>query len=42
MVYLCVIGGVVLLVIGGLALFSTIDQTAVQMAEEAARNLGLE
>ena len=42
MVYLCVIGGAVLLVVGGLALFSTIDQTAVQMAEEAARNLGLE
>jgi succinate dehydrogenase / fumarate reductase cytochrome b subunit len=39
MVYMCVIGAVVLLVLGSLALLSTIDSTAIQMAQEAAANL---
>jgi succinate dehydrogenase / fumarate reductase membrane anchor subunit len=39
MVYTCIIGAVVLLVIGALALFGTIDQTAIRMAEEAVANL---
>jgi succinate dehydrogenase / fumarate reductase, cytochrome b subunit len=39
MVYLCVIGGVVLIVVGGLALLGTIDQSAVDMATAAAERL---
>lgn len=38
-VYLCVIGAVVLLVVGGLALLGTIDDTAIAMAVEAAEKL---
>jgi succinate dehydrogenase / fumarate reductase cytochrome b subunit len=39
MIYLCVIGAVVLIVVGGLALIGTIDQSAVDMAREAAARL---
>jgi succinate dehydrogenase / fumarate reductase, cytochrome b subunit len=39
MVYLCVIGAVVLLVLGTGALIGTIDQAAIEMAEEAMSNL---
>ena len=39
MVYLCVIGAVVLLVLGTGALIGTIDETAISMAEEAMANL---
>ncbi len=39
MVYLCVIGAVVLLVVGGAALFSTINSTTVEMAVEASEHL---
>lgn len=39
MVYLCVIGAATLLVLGGLALLSTIDSSAIQIAQEAAANL---
>jgi succinate dehydrogenase / fumarate reductase membrane anchor subunit len=39
MIYTCIIGALVLLVVGALALLGTIDQTAIQMAEEAAANL---
>jgi succinate dehydrogenase / fumarate reductase cytochrome b subunit len=38
-VYLCVIGATVLLVLGGAALFGTIDQAAIAIAAEAAANL---
>lgn len=38
-VYLCVIGAVVLLVLGIGALFGTIDETAIKMAQEAMENL---
>jgi hypothetical protein len=38
-VYLCVIAGVVLLALGTGALLGTIDQTAVEMAREAAARL---
>lgn len=38
-IYLCVIGAIVLLVLGIGALFGTIDQTAIKMAQEAAANL---
>jgi len=38
-IYLCVISAVVLLVLGIGALIGTIDQTALEMAEEAVRNL---
>lgn len=37
MVYLCTIGGVILLVVGGAALFTTIDTTAIEQAEHALR-----
>lgn len=39
MVYTCIIGALVLLVVGALALFGTIDQTAIEMAQEAVANL---
>ncbi|GIL13781.1 MAG: hypothetical protein BroJett038_25010 [Chloroflexota bacterium] len=39
MVYTCIIGALVLLVIGALALLGTIDQTAIEMARRAAENL---
>lgn len=39
MIYACIIGSVVLLVVGGLALLGTIDQTAIRMAEEAVEKL---
>jgi succinate dehydrogenase / fumarate reductase, cytochrome b subunit len=39
MTYLCVIGAVVLLVLGSAALLSTIDSGALQIAEQAAENL---
>ncbi len=39
MTYMCVIGAVVLLVLGSAALLSTIDSTAIQMAQTAAANL---
>jgi succinate dehydrogenase / fumarate reductase cytochrome b subunit len=39
MIYFCVIGAVVLLVLGGGALLGTIDQTAIQMAQDARANL---
>lgn len=38
-IYLCVISAVVLLTLGIGALIGTIDQTALEMAQEAARNL---
>ena len=38
-VYLCVIGAAVLLVLGAGALLNTIDSSAIEIAEEAARNL---
>lgn len=38
-IYLCVIAAVVLLVLGGAALLSTIDQSALDIATEAARLL---
>lgn len=38
-VYLCVIGAVALLVVGGAALLSTIEPQAISLAEEAMRNL---
>lgn len=38
-VYLCVIGGAVLLVLGGLALVSTIPQSSIEIAQEAAAHL---
>lgn len=37
--YLCVMGAVVLLVVGGAALLGTIQPTAIQMADEALRAL---
>jgi succinate dehydrogenase / fumarate reductase cytochrome b subunit len=40
-VYLCVIAVIVLLAVGGLALVGTIDQTAIEMAQEAAAELGV-
>ncbi len=39
MVYMCLIGAVVLLVLGAGALIGTIDSTAIQMAQQAAANL---
>jgi succinate dehydrogenase / fumarate reductase cytochrome b subunit len=39
MVYLCIIGALVLLVVGGAALLSTIDEGVVEMAIEASRHL---
>jgi succinate dehydrogenase / fumarate reductase, cytochrome b subunit len=39
MVYLCVIGAVVLLVVGGAALLSTIDEGVIEMAVEASEHL---
>ncbi len=39
MTYLCIIGAVVLLVVGGAALLSTIDATTVEMAVEASNHL---
>ncbi|MFN8560485.1 MAG: succinate dehydrogenase, cytochrome b556 subunit [Anaerolineae bacterium] len=38
-IYLCVIAAVVLLVLGGLALLSTIDQSAIDIAQQAAQTL---
>ncbi|HLV36143.1 MAG TPA: succinate dehydrogenase, cytochrome b556 subunit [Spirillospora sp.] len=38
-IYLCVIAGVVLLMLGTGALLGTIDQTAIEMAQQAAANL---
>jgi succinate dehydrogenase / fumarate reductase cytochrome b subunit len=38
-VYLCVIAAVILLVVGGLALFSTIGQDAINIAEQSAKTL---
>lgn len=38
-IYLCTIGGVILLVLGGAALFSTIDSSAIEIAERAAAEL---
>ncbi|MBZ0300427.1 MAG: hypothetical protein K8J31_11825, partial [Anaerolineae bacterium] len=38
-IYLCLIAGVVLLVLGTGALLGTIDQTAIEMAREAAASL---
>ncbi len=38
-VYLCVLGAVVLLLLGGMALLSTIDQDAISIAEQAAATL---
>lgn len=38
-IYLCVIAAVVLLVLGGAALLSTIDQSALEIAEQAAELL---
>ncbi len=40
-VILCIIAGVVLLTVGGLALVSSIGTDAVRAASEAARNMGL-
>lgn len=40
-VYLCVIGAVILLVLGAGALLSTIDSSAIEMATQAAENLHL-
>jgi succinate dehydrogenase / fumarate reductase cytochrome b subunit len=39
MIYLCIIGAVVLLVVGGAALLSTINSATVEMAVEASRSL---
>ena len=39
MVYLCVIGMVALLVVGGYALFATVDDQAIRIAEEARLDL---
>ncbi len=39
MVYLCVIGATILLVMGSGALLGTIDSAAIEMAQEAAANL---
>lgn len=39
MVYLCIIGATVLLVLGTGALLGTIDSAAIEMAEQAAQNL---
>jgi len=39
MIYACIIGALVLLVIGALALLGTIDQTAIKMAQQAVANL---
>ncbi len=39
MMYTCVLGAVVLLVVGSLALIGTIDQTAIEMAQEAMAKL---
>jgi succinate dehydrogenase cytochrome b subunit len=39
MIYTCVIGAVVLLVLGGGALIGTINDTAIQMAQQAMANL---
>ncbi len=39
MIYMCVIGAVVLLILGGGALLSTITSDAIQMATQAAANL---
>ncbi len=41
MVYLCVIGAVVLLVLGTGALIGTIDESAIAMAEEAMESLAI-
>lgn len=38
-IYLCTIGGVILLVLGGAALFSTIDSSAIEIAERATAEL---
>jgi succinate dehydrogenase / fumarate reductase cytochrome b subunit len=38
-VYLCVIAAVILLVVGGLAVLSTIDQSAIDIAQQAAETL---
>ncbi|MCK6579184.1 MAG: succinate dehydrogenase, cytochrome b556 subunit [Anaerolineae bacterium] len=38
-IYLCVIGAVVLLTLGGLALLNTIDSAAIELAQEATRAL---
>lgn len=40
-VYLCVIGAVILLVLGAGALLNTIDSSAIEMATQAAENLHL-
>jgi succinate dehydrogenase hydrophobic anchor subunit len=39
MVYLCVIGAIVLLVVGGAALLNGVDEAAVQMATQAVENV---
>jgi succinate dehydrogenase / fumarate reductase cytochrome b subunit len=39
MIYLCVIGAVVLLTLGGLALLNTIDSSAIEVATEATARL---
>ncbi|MBI5666377.1 MAG: succinate dehydrogenase, cytochrome b556 subunit [Chloroflexi bacterium] len=39
MIYTCIIGALILLMVGGLALLGTIDQTAIRMAEEAVAKL---
>lgn len=39
MIYLSIIGALVLLIVGGLALFGTIDESAIQLAQEALQNL---
>src|SRR5690606_6389028 len=39
MIYLCVIGATILLVMGSGALIGTIDSAAIEMAQEAAANL---
>jgi succinate dehydrogenase / fumarate reductase cytochrome b subunit len=39
MIYMCIIGAVVLLVLGGGALIGTINGTAIQMAQQAMANL---
>ena len=38
-IYLCIIGAVILLLLGGMALLSTIGQDAIHVAEQAAVNL---
>ncbi len=39
MIYLCVIGAVVLLVLGAGALWFSVNEDAIRLAEEAFRNL---